>query len=145
MVAARRSNLLTVLVLLVVLVAALLAVNLAASAYILRIAIGLGISIILVVSLNLLNGFTGVFSLGQIGFMAIGAYAASILTLPISLKQVNLPDLPSWLAGVQASFLVATLRSNPGDAHCLPCRPIPHAVDRTAAAVATLGFLVIVR
>jgi branched-chain amino acid transport system permease protein len=34
------------------------------------------------VSMNLLNGFTGLFSLGQAGFMAIGAYVTAILTIP---------------------------------------------------------------
>ena len=34
------------------------------------------------VSMNLLNGFTGLFSLGQAGFMLIGAYAYSIFTIP---------------------------------------------------------------
>lgn len=34
------------------------------------------------VSMNLLNGFTGLFSLGQAGFMSIGAYVTSILTIP---------------------------------------------------------------
>ena len=33
-------------------------------------------------SLNLLNGFTGLFSLGQAGFMLLGAYAYAILTIP---------------------------------------------------------------
>ncbi|NCB30336.1 MAG: branched-chain amino acid ABC transporter permease, partial [Clostridia bacterium] len=36
------------------------------------------------VSMNLLNGFTGLFSLGQAGFMAIGAYVTAILTIPTS-------------------------------------------------------------
>ena len=36
--------------------------------------VNLGIFLILVLSLNLSNGFTGVFSLGHIGFMALGAY-----------------------------------------------------------------------
>jgi branched-chain amino acid transport system permease protein len=40
-----------------------------------------GINIILAVSLNLVNGYTGQFSLGHAGFMAVGAYAASWLTL----------------------------------------------------------------
>lgn len=35
------------------------------------------------VSMNLLNGFTGLFSLGQAGFMLIGAYAYSILCIPV--------------------------------------------------------------
>ncbi|MDY3013849.1 MAG: branched-chain amino acid ABC transporter permease [Evtepia sp.] len=34
------------------------------------------------VSMNLLNGFTGLFSLGQVGFMLIGAYAYSIFSIP---------------------------------------------------------------
>lgn len=39
-----------------------------------------GISIILAVSLNLINGITGQFSLGHAGFMAVGAYAAASFT-----------------------------------------------------------------
>lgn len=34
------------------------------------------------VSMNLLNGFTGLFSLGQAGFMLLGAYTYSVLTIP---------------------------------------------------------------
>ena len=41
----------------------------------------IGINIILAVSLNLVNGYTGQFSLGHAGFMAAGAYASSWLTL----------------------------------------------------------------
>src|ERR1700744_1283003 len=43
--------------------------------------IGIGINIILAVGLNLVNGYTGQFSLGHAGFMAAGAYASSWLTL----------------------------------------------------------------
>ena len=38
------------------------------------------------VSMNLLNGFTGLFSLGQAGFMLLGAYTYAILTVPRSVK-----------------------------------------------------------
>ena len=38
------------------------------------------------VSMNLLNGFTGLFSLGQAGFMLLGAYTYAILTVPLSVK-----------------------------------------------------------
>jgi branched-chain amino acid transport system permease protein len=40
-----------------------------------------GINVILAVSLNLINGFTGQFSIGHAGFMAIGAYASAMITL----------------------------------------------------------------
>lgn len=38
------------------------------------------------VSMNLLNGFTGLFSLGQAGFMLIGAYAYAIFSIPTGMK-----------------------------------------------------------
>jgi branched-chain amino acid transport system permease protein len=40
-----------------------------------------GINIVLAVSLNLINGFTGQFSIGHAGFMAIGAYASAYITV----------------------------------------------------------------
>ena len=39
------------------------------------------INVILALSLNLINGFTGLFSLGHAGFMAVGAYTVGILTV----------------------------------------------------------------
>ena len=39
------------------------------------------------VSMNLLNGFTGLFSLGQAGFMLLGAYTYAILTVPVAAKR----------------------------------------------------------
>lgn len=49
--------------------------------YYFDILISIGINIILAVSLNLVNGYTGQFSLGHAGFMAVGAYASAWLTL----------------------------------------------------------------
>jgi len=37
--------------------------------------------VILAVSLNLINGFTGLFSIGHAGFMAIGAYTAAAVSV----------------------------------------------------------------
>jgi len=38
---------------------------------------------LVVVSMNLLNGFTGLFSLGQAGFMLLGAYTYAVFTVPV--------------------------------------------------------------
>ncbi|MBQ1959143.1 MAG: branched-chain amino acid ABC transporter permease [Firmicutes bacterium] len=38
------------------------------------------------VSMNLLNGFTGLFSLGQAGFMMIGAYTYAVLSIPVGMR-----------------------------------------------------------
>ena len=76
--------------------------------YLVRVVIVMGINIILVSSLGLSNGFTGVFSLGHVGFMALGAYSSGILTLEVSKKLAYLPDLPGFLAGYSLPFLPAT-------------------------------------
>ncbi len=65
-------------------IAAAIGVGLAAPSfnrYYMGIAIDVGINIILAVSLNLINGHTGQFSLGHAGFMAVGGYIAAKITL----------------------------------------------------------------
>jgi len=52
--------------------------------YYLGVTIDVGINIILAVSLNLINGYTGQFSLGHAGFMAVGGYTAAKLSLVFS-------------------------------------------------------------
>ncbi|HEX5134114.1 MAG TPA: branched-chain amino acid ABC transporter permease [Thermoanaerobaculia bacterium] len=51
------------------------------SPYFLQILCLAGINIVLAVSLNLINGFTGQFSIGHAGFMAIGAYVSAFLSI----------------------------------------------------------------
>ena len=58
------------------------------------------IYIILALGMNLINGFTGLFSLGHAGFMAVGAYTVSILTMTKQMKEMNFymkPMLPFLL------------------------------------------------
>lgn len=52
--------------------------------YYLGVLIDIGINIILAVSLNLINGHTGQFSLGHAGFMAVGAYTAAKISIVCS-------------------------------------------------------------
>jgi ABC-type branched-subunit amino acid transport system permease subunit len=49
--------------------------------YYLDVLTGIGINVILAVSLNLVNGYTGQFSLGHAGFMAVGAYLSAAVTV----------------------------------------------------------------
>lgn len=49
--------------------------------YYLDVVTGVGINIILAVSLNLINGYTGQFSLGHAGFMAVGAYTSAAVSI----------------------------------------------------------------
>ncbi len=50
------------------------------NSYWLFITYDIAINVILAVSLNLINGYTGQFSLGHAGFMAVGAYTAAVIT-----------------------------------------------------------------
>ncbi len=67
----------------------------------------LGINIILAASLNLVNGFMGEFSVGHAGFMAVGAYAASYLT--VSIFPAHWPAAMLFPAALIAGGLAAAL------------------------------------
>jgi branched-chain amino acid transport system permease protein len=54
--------------------------------YFLRVIITAGINITLAVSLNLVNGYTGQFSLGHAGFMCVGAYTSASITMFLAPK-----------------------------------------------------------
>lgn len=72
--------------------------------YVVDIVMLAGINIILAVSLNLINGTTGQFSLGHAGFMAVGAYTAAAFTVYAGPRL----DLPGW-AIYALSLLVAAV------------------------------------
>jgi branched-chain amino acid transport system permease protein len=76
-----RSHALRLLLLLGLLIAVDRIFPLLVNQYIARILILSGINIILAVSLNLINGFTGQFSLGHAGFMAIGGYTSAYFAI----------------------------------------------------------------
>lgn len=62
-----------------------------------------GVNIILAVSLNLVNGFTGQFSIGHAGFMSVGAYMSAFLSTTLIAKH------PEWFANpleANAVFIV---------------------------------------
>jgi branched-chain amino acid transport system permease protein len=74
--------------------------------YAVTVALLAGINMVLAVSLNIVNGFTGQFSLGHAGFMALGAYLSALVTK--SMAPYQLAGLPAAL-GDQLAYLVAML------------------------------------
>ena len=66
--------------------------------YLQLILIYVGINIILTISLNLINGYMGEFSVGHAGFMAIGAYIASLMTIHVFPSKLR-PLLPAGDTG----------------------------------------------
>ena len=63
-----------------------------------------GINLMVVLGLSLLTGFTGLFSFGHAGFMAIGGYVAAILTL-----NYNVPFIIALIIGGTAAMLMGLL------------------------------------
>lgn len=101
---------------------------------------------LLAVSLNLLNGFTGLFSLGQAGFMLVGAYTFAILTIPLDqhasvyqyfdggIVNVCVPTFVGIIAAGIVAVIFAWLVGKP----CLKLKS-------DYLAIATLGFAEILR
>jgi len=97
-------------------------------------------------SMNLLNGFTGLFSLGQAGFMLLGAYTYAIFTIPVEARadvyqyfdggiiQFTLPVIVAIvLAGIVAAAFAALIGM-----------PVLR-LKSDYLAIATLGFAEIIR
>ncbi len=116
--------------------------------YILRIVNLCGIYVTLALSLNLIYGFTGLFSLGHAGFMAIGAYTTALLTMSPAQKSMNffLEPIVPWLANVEWSFLPALMMGGlvAAAAGFLIGAPALKLKD-DYLAIATLGFAEIIR
>ncbi len=106
------------------------------------------IYIVLALSLNILNGFTGLFSLGHSGFMAVGAYVCALLTMPPGLKEMNfflVPIIP-LLKGFTLPFIPALIVAGLAAAFVgfLIGAPVLRLKD-DYLAIATLGFSEIIR
>ena len=63
------------------------------------------INIILAVSLNLINGYTGQFSIGHAGFMAVGAYTSAIMTVKLGMPFEAGLVVATLAAGLLGIFL----------------------------------------
>lgn len=103
---------------------------------------------ILGLSMNLVNGFTGLFSLGQAGFMAIGAYVTALLIMAPDVKErvFYLEPIEPWLGALQCPFWVALLVG--GILAAVVAFFIGFPVLRLRGdylAIATLGFAEIIR
>lgn len=97
-------------------------------------AVLIGIWVSLALSLNLINGFTGLFSLGHQGFWGVGAYMAAVLlnTLPQQMGWGE-PGLLLYLLSFPAGMLAAALFGLVVGVPCLRLRG-------DYLAIATLGF-----
>jgi len=77
------------------------------SPYYTRILMLSGISITMAVSLNLINGFTGQFSIGHAGFMAVGAYTSAFFSINYGIPLAN--SLGNGTLGWAVALTLATV------------------------------------
>ncbi len=113
--------------------------------YYLDIMLTAGINIILAVSLNLVNGHTGQFSLGHAAFMAVGAYGASIVTLQMGPALLRVFGGDTWF-GHGMTFLIALGVGGLCAAICGWIVGVPSLRLRgDYLAIVTLGFNEIIR
>ena len=81
--------------------------------YVAQILMYIGINIILIVSLNLVNGYMGEFSVGHAAFMAIGAYASSFCSLSLFAHNAAALFPVSLIAGGTAAAVIGLLVAIP--------------------------------
>jgi branched-chain amino acid transport system permease protein len=98
-----------------------------------------------VLGLYTFMGNSGVVSFGHVSFIAVGAYAGSLVSIPPVLKEVQLPALPQIVADAELAPAIAPLIGGLA-ALCLACLIAPPIVRLAglAAGVASFSILVIV-
>lgn len=101
----------------------------------LELGITIGIFVLLAASLNLINGYAGMFNLGQHGFWAIGAYAAAWLTV------VGVESIPGPMLYAMSLIFAMLVAAVGGLLIGIPCLRL----RGDYLAIATLGFGEIVR
>lgn len=99
------------------------------------------------VSMNLLNGFTGLFSLGQAGFMLVGAYTYAIFTMPGAVKLSDkVYQYYESAIGFDTGVFIALLAAGAIAAAFAALIGLPVLrLKSDYLAIATLGFAEIIR
>jgi branched-chain amino acid transport system permease protein len=102
------------------------------------------INLTVVVGIYIFVGNSGVVSFGQISFMALGAYAAALVTIPFQQKEFLLPNLPNFIASAHMGTIPSILLGGGLAAVIGAILAVPlMRMSGIAASIATLAVLVI--
>lgn len=103
------------------------------------------IYVTIVVGLYVFSGLSGIMTFGHMGFMAVGAYAGAIFTIPVERKQFLLPDLPDFLQQIELGVGSGALVAGAVASAVAAVASIPiMRLAGLAASLSTLALLVIV-
>ena len=100
------------------------------------------VAVVVVVALYLFVGNSGVVSFGHVAFVAVGAWAAGVLTIPAEEKSALLPSLFPWLAERESGNVVSLLAAAAVGALFAALVGLPlMRLSGLAAGIATFGVL----
>ncbi len=101
---------------------------------------------LIAVSMNLLNGFTGLFSLGQAGFMLVGAYTYAVLTIPMAKRMAVYQYYDGGIINFTVPAIVGIIAAGALAAFLAWLIGMPVLrLKSDYLAIATLGFAEIIR
>jgi branched-chain amino acid transport system permease protein len=144
----KKRNMILTIISMLILIVVLFFIDSNVDPYKTRILNLCAIYVILALSMNLVNGFTGLFSLGHAGFMAVGAYATALLTMSADMKEQNFFMAPiiKPLANLTLPFFPALIIAGLLSAFVgyLIATPVLR-LKGDYLAIATLGFAEIIR
>ncbi|WP_442578933.1 branched-chain amino acid ABC transporter permease [Mesorhizobium sp. ASY16-5R] len=103
------------------------------------------INLIIVVGLQVYTGNSGIVHLGHSAFVGLGAYGMAILTTPLAMKKLSIPNAPfglsqielHWFPGILASLLVVAVVA-------LMSGRVISRLSGIAATIVSLAFLIVV-
>jgi branched-chain amino acid transport system permease protein len=102
-------------------------------------------NMIIVLGLQVFIGNSGVYSFGQLGFAAAGAYVAALLTLPAAFAALQTPGLPHLIAAAQLGPLTSTLIAAAACGMLAAVVGLPLMRTSTLAIpISTFAFLIVV-
>lgn len=102
-------------------------------------------NLIIVLGLQVFIGNSGVYSFGQLGFAASGAYVAALLTLPAAITSLQTPDLPGVIADAQLGPFTSTLIAATASGLLAAVVGLPLMRTSTLAIpISTFAFLIVI-
>ncbi len=102
-------------------------------------------NLIIVLGLQVFIGNSGVYSFGQLGLAASGAYVAALLTIPATFTALQTPELPKLIADAQLSPLLSTLVAAVAGGLLAGVVGLPLMRTSTLAIpISTFAFLIVV-
>ncbi|HFQ16000.1 MAG TPA: branched-chain amino acid ABC transporter permease [Rhodobacteraceae bacterium] len=137
-------HLLTIVVLIGLLAVVVVGTDLAGSRLMVRIITNLCIMLVLVLGLQAFMGNSGILSFAHIGFMGIGAYVSAMLTIPLQMRSMALPDLYPIVSQVLISPYLGILLGGlaAGAVAAIFSYPLMRLSD-AAAVITSFAFLVV--